>query len=466
MSLINYLGQNKVIKRICELLKVTDVKVNGTSVVDENGVANITGTGGASELNDLSDVTIASAAEGEALIYDATNSLWKNKNLNNYRKYEVASTTGSFGELKICTLTLDDNSTSAELELEIMLDRHLPIKIGVVFEKSGGQWVISYFHSLNNNASLWITAVKNTQVDNEFFIHCYRIVDFADVVVTDYSSYNISSIVWDMEYMSVSSYDYSCSELYFNRIEGGTVSGNVYVDRADGTTTTVGTSRLTLGNSTASGTARNSQGVLRIYDEQTGYADLKKIVDNTLENAGVTLNSDFSIDDANGTAGSNNYKVLSVGNNRARSVAGHSEGVLRLWGFAGKRHTIFPPTATSGIDNANYYLPKVGGTFLIDTNLYATPISRIKNTNYTMYEMALYVHNYILTDGQSICTYVEYSTSGADFFMVGYRLTNARGRYLIAKRTDDDWYSCRITAEKAMNYSKLTREAASSVTIP
>ena len=45
MSLINYLGQNKVIKRICELLKVTDVQVNGTSVVDSNGIANITGTG-------------------------------------------------------------------------------------------------------------------------------------------------------------------------------------------------------------------------------------------------------------------------------------------------------------------------------------------------------------------------------------------------------------------------------------
>lgn len=41
MGLINYLGESKVIKRICELLKVTDVKVDGTSVVDDNGVANI-----------------------------------------------------------------------------------------------------------------------------------------------------------------------------------------------------------------------------------------------------------------------------------------------------------------------------------------------------------------------------------------------------------------------------------------
>lgn len=98
-------------------------------------------------------------------------------------------------------------------------------------------------------------------------------------------------------------------------------------------------------------------------------------------------------------------------------------------------------------------------------DIYTKLISRIPNTNYTMYEMALYVHNYILKDNQSISAEVEYSTSGADFFMVGYRRTDARGRYLIAKRTDDDWYSCRITAIKTMNYSKLTREAASSVTI-
>lgn len=45
MGLINYLGESKVIRRICELLKVTDVQVNGTSVVDSNGIADITGVG-------------------------------------------------------------------------------------------------------------------------------------------------------------------------------------------------------------------------------------------------------------------------------------------------------------------------------------------------------------------------------------------------------------------------------------
>lgn len=44
MGLINYLGESKVIKKICELLNVKDVKVNGTSVVDASGDANITVT--------------------------------------------------------------------------------------------------------------------------------------------------------------------------------------------------------------------------------------------------------------------------------------------------------------------------------------------------------------------------------------------------------------------------------------
>jgi len=40
-KLINYLGSSKILKKIADFLNVTDVKVNGTSVVDANGVADI-----------------------------------------------------------------------------------------------------------------------------------------------------------------------------------------------------------------------------------------------------------------------------------------------------------------------------------------------------------------------------------------------------------------------------------------
>lgn len=40
-KLLNYLGESKILKRIADVLNVKDVKVNGTSVVDANGIAQI-----------------------------------------------------------------------------------------------------------------------------------------------------------------------------------------------------------------------------------------------------------------------------------------------------------------------------------------------------------------------------------------------------------------------------------------
>lgn len=40
-KLLNYLGESKILKRIADVLNVTDVKVNGASVVDNNGIADI-----------------------------------------------------------------------------------------------------------------------------------------------------------------------------------------------------------------------------------------------------------------------------------------------------------------------------------------------------------------------------------------------------------------------------------------
>ena len=82
MGLINYLGESKIIKRICELLNVTDVQDGeGHSLVDENGIAIVSGGGGASALNDLSDVNITSAADYQTLIYDSTDQEWQNGSL-------------------------------------------------------------------------------------------------------------------------------------------------------------------------------------------------------------------------------------------------------------------------------------------------------------------------------------------------------------------------------------------------
>lgn len=94
MGLINYLGNSKVIKRICQLLKVTDVQENGVSIVDENGIAHVTGGGGGSStLADLTDVDVTGASGGDVLALNGTSGKWEEKTL------ATVATSGSYNDL-------------------------------------------------------------------------------------------------------------------------------------------------------------------------------------------------------------------------------------------------------------------------------------------------------------------------------------------------------------------------------
>ena len=55
---------------------------------------------------------------------------------------------------------------------------------------------------------------------------------------------------------------------------GGTFEGDVTIDKTDGTTSTIGQSKLILGNSTGSGTDENSKGVVRLYSRGSKYVDI------------------------------------------------------------------------------------------------------------------------------------------------------------------------------------------------
>ena len=57
---------------------VTDVEVNGTSVVDEYGVAQITMPSVPSDIDDLSDVDVSSPSNGDVLKYNSTTNKWEN----------------------------------------------------------------------------------------------------------------------------------------------------------------------------------------------------------------------------------------------------------------------------------------------------------------------------------------------------------------------------------------------------
>ena len=104
MGLINYLGNSKVIKRICQLLKVTDVQDGeGHSLVDENGIAIVSGGGGGSStLADLTDVDVTGASEGDVLALNGTIGKWEGETLATVAK------SGSFDDLSNKPTKLSD----------------------------------------------------------------------------------------------------------------------------------------------------------------------------------------------------------------------------------------------------------------------------------------------------------------------------------------------------------------------
>lgn len=82
---------------------------------------------------------------------------------------------------------------------------------------------------------------------------------------------------------------------------GDTMTGNLYVNRSDGTTSTPGTSQINLGNSVAQGTDKNSYGRLAIFGKGTNYTFLQatnSTANRTIElpdkEGTVALTSDIS----------------------------------------------------------------------------------------------------------------------------------------------------------------------------
>lgn len=106
MGLINYLGNSKVIKKICQLLNVTDVQDGeGHSLVDENGIAIVSGGGGGSStLADLTDVDVTGASDGDVLALNGTSGKWEGETLATVAK------SGSYNNLSDTPTKLSDFS--------------------------------------------------------------------------------------------------------------------------------------------------------------------------------------------------------------------------------------------------------------------------------------------------------------------------------------------------------------------
>ena len=79
-QLLGYDGNNNKWKNInAPATGVQDVKVDGQSVVDQQGVARIAMPSVPSDLDDLSDITISNPVNGDILVYRNSNSKWENE---------------------------------------------------------------------------------------------------------------------------------------------------------------------------------------------------------------------------------------------------------------------------------------------------------------------------------------------------------------------------------------------------
>ena len=428
MGLINYLGESKIIKRICELLNVTDVQVDGVSVVDSDGIAQLTG-GGASVLDDLSDVDITSASNGQILSYNSTSSKWENKDAS-WLPLSGGTLTGGLSVKRPASQYGNDIS----VQVGGNSNAGGPGVKGIIkiLNASGGS--VSLISQTGNLSNYEVTVPQKT----------------GTIALT-------SDIPTDFVPAST----------------GGTFSGEVVIDEKDGTTTTEGKSILTLGNNIPEGTDENSTGAIRFYTgtASSGQQTSTAIYLVPVKNSAIYLQTkgNLRVDREQGTANSSEaYSVLEVGNNVANTQDGHSEGVLRLWDINGNRHTIYPPELSSGKaqGNINYRLPGIGGYFVMSENVYVDDIPAYTpsgGTAYSSAQMVLYAHVNILKEGQKICCKVGYGTN--DCFVVGYKVNASRGRYIFMTRTNDAVFSLRVTGAKTATYVQLDMGSGTNVTI-
>lgn len=119
---------------------------------------------------------------------------------------------------------------------------------------------------------------------------------------------------------------------------GDTMSGNLIVDKQDGTASAIGNSHIRLGNATAEGTAKNSRGVLRLYGRTNKYAEIfddKGLTDNRAlkipnKNGEITVNifaiTKYSYNNQSVTlyisGGWDRYGILMFGNANGASIVG------------------------------------------------------------------------------------------------------------------------------------------------
>ena len=159
----------------------------------------------------------------------------------------------------------------------------------------------------------------------------------------------------------------------FNK-SGGTISGNVTVNRENGTASTVGVSQIVLGNSTASGTEKNSQGRVVIYGKGKVYADIKA---SNVTGTGSN-HKNFELPNKSGTFGlDGDYLPITGGTVKATSGNGYVrvEGADNSTNYGyiilvRNSQTVTLAPSDDLASPRTILMPNVSGTMIVGSNNY------------------------------------------------------------------------------------------------
>lgn len=167
----------------------------------------------------------------------------------------------------------------------------------------------------------------------------------------------------------------------FVRSDSGVFTQDVTIND-EGTTTSSEVSMLTLGNSTATGTVGNSNGMIRMYGQGDKYVQIRPITTSgsytsanrtitfpdesgtLMTNQGGTFDGRVTIDFKNGTTSSYEYSFLELGNNKNGMVSGKSIGLLRLWGTQPYYIHCYPASTLTG--NRYITFPNADGELTVN----------------------------------------------------------------------------------------------------
>ena len=247
MGLINFLGESKVIKKICELLNVKDVKVNGASVVDSSGDAVITVPANTSDLNNDSGFI-------DNTVNNLANYYLKSET---YTQAEVNALIGSVTTISF--LIVQTLPASGQSNIIYLVPKSTAQTDNVYDEYI---WISNDWEKIGDTEIDLSNYYTKTEADAKFSTTDEKVKQTA--MGTDAKDYRVLLTTTDTNTEETNVLR-KCSALTFRPSNGQLTLARVH-------TGTANTNEIfEIGNNIPNGTAGNVTGVLRLYGKSTHY---------------------------------------------------------------------------------------------------------------------------------------------------------------------------------------------------